>query len=214
MISAKVKTCIVLAPHTDDGEFGCGATIARLIEQGTNVYYMTFSICEESVPEGFQRDALNKEVLEATRRLGIPSANVTVHKYKVRYFQNSRQEILQHLYDFNQKHSPELVFCPASDDIHQDHQVINQEAVRAFKNSTILGYELPWNNRHFKTDVYIKVTKENIIKKIDVLQSYVTQKNRTYMNEEYLRGVLIMRGTQSGLGYAEAFEGIRMKMSF
>ena len=26
------QRALVLAPHTDDGEFGCGATMARLVE--------------------------------------------------------------------------------------------------------------------------------------------------------------------------------------
>ncbi len=42
---------LVLAPHTDDGELGCGGTIVRLIDEGQDVYYVAFSICEESVPE-------------------------------------------------------------------------------------------------------------------------------------------------------------------
>ena len=36
MIDA-VRTALVLAPHTDDGEFGCGGTMARLVEQGVDV---------------------------------------------------------------------------------------------------------------------------------------------------------------------------------
>ena len=34
---------LVLAPHTDDGEIGCGGTIARFIEEGADVYYVAFS---------------------------------------------------------------------------------------------------------------------------------------------------------------------------
>ena len=37
------KNILVLAPHTDDGEFGCGGTIAKLIDQGKNVFYAAFS---------------------------------------------------------------------------------------------------------------------------------------------------------------------------
>ncbi|MCP4668353.1 MAG: PIG-L family deacetylase, partial [Deltaproteobacteria bacterium] len=47
---------LVLAPHTDDGEFGCGGSIARFIKDGAEVYYATFSLCEESVPKLMPRD--------------------------------------------------------------------------------------------------------------------------------------------------------------
>ena len=44
---------LVLAPHTDDGEFGCGGTMARLVEAGSDVRYVAFSIATRSLPEGF-----------------------------------------------------------------------------------------------------------------------------------------------------------------
>ena len=66
-----IHTVLVLGPHTDDGEFGCGGTIARLIEEGKEVFYATFSCAEESVPEGLPKDILLKEVKAASKILGI-----------------------------------------------------------------------------------------------------------------------------------------------
>ena len=43
---------LVLAPHTDDGEFGCGGTMARLVEAGADVRYVAFSIATKSLPRG------------------------------------------------------------------------------------------------------------------------------------------------------------------
>ena len=47
------KRVLVLAPHTDDGEFGCGGTMARLVDAGIEVHYVAFSIATRSLPEGF-----------------------------------------------------------------------------------------------------------------------------------------------------------------
>ena len=66
------KRALVLAPHTDDGEFGCGGTMARLVEEGAEVRYVAFSIATKSLPEGFAPDTLAREVCEATAELGIP----------------------------------------------------------------------------------------------------------------------------------------------
>ena len=52
------QRALVLAPHTDDGEFGCGGTMARLVEEGTDVRYVAFSIATRSLPEGFAPDTL------------------------------------------------------------------------------------------------------------------------------------------------------------
>src|SRR5262249_11400292 len=56
------KRALVLAPHTDDGEFGCGGTMARLVEEGVDVRYVAFSIATRSLPGGFPPDTLRHEV--------------------------------------------------------------------------------------------------------------------------------------------------------
>ena len=45
---------------------------------------------------------------------------------------------------------------------HQDHETITKEAIRAFKKTSILGYELPWNHFNFSADLYINLTKRNV----------------------------------------------------
>ena len=61
-----VRRALVLAPHTDDGEFGCGGTMARLVDAGAEVRYVAFSIATRSLPPGFAPDTLAREVGEAT----------------------------------------------------------------------------------------------------------------------------------------------------
>src|SRR5207302_9983667 len=70
---------LVLAPHTDDGEFGCGGTMARLVETGADVRYVAFSIATRSLPEGFAADTLARAVKEATAELRIPADRQTGH---------------------------------------------------------------------------------------------------------------------------------------
>ena len=89
------QRALVLAPHTDDGEFGCGGTMARLVEAGCEVRYVAFSIATRSLPEGFAPDTLAREVREATAELGIPESNLTVHDFDVRTFPERRQDILE-----------------------------------------------------------------------------------------------------------------------
>ena len=72
----KKQRILVLAPHTDDGEFGCGGTISKFINEGHDVYYAAFSACQQSVLPQFPSDILITEVKEATRVLGIKSSNL------------------------------------------------------------------------------------------------------------------------------------------
>src|SRR5438552_12966556 len=85
------RRVLVLAPHTDDGEFGCGGTMARLVEGGAEVRYVAFSIATRSLPEGFPPDTLAREVRAATAELGLAEAALTVHDFDVRSFPEPRQ---------------------------------------------------------------------------------------------------------------------------
>jgi len=207
---SSTRKILVLAPHTDDGEFGCGGSIARLINEGKEVFYVAFSTAEESVPDPWPKDILKTEVKEATKRLGIPRDNLIICNFKVRELSYHRQEILEELVKIKNDVCPDLVFLPSSNDLHQDHSTIFIEGIRAFKNTTILGYEIPWNNIDFQTEAFIILSEENISQKIHVLDAYNSQKGRSYANEEFIRSLARMRGVQIGSRYAEAFEVIRL----
>ena len=135
-----IKNVLVLAPHTDDGEIGCGGLISKLIDMGKTVSYVAFSTCEESVPNHLPSDILETEVKLATKVLGINESNLYIYKFPVRHFPTHRQEILEVMVSLNKDIKPDLVLLPMSTDIHQDHSVINKEGIRAFKKTTILGY--------------------------------------------------------------------------
>ncbi len=205
----KNKKLVVLAPHTDDGELGCGGTIAKVLDEGATVYYVALSTAEQSVPEGFPKNRLEIEVKEATKALGIPESNLTVFHHEVRKLNYVRQEILESLVQLRNKIQPDLVFLPSSKDIHQDHLTVMQEGIRAFKYSTILGYELIWNNLSFDTDCFIKLNEDQINRKINALKCYKTQEGKAYMNSDFIKSLATVRGTQIGTQYAEAFEVIR-----
>ncbi|PHM72747.1 PIG-L deacetylase family protein [Xenorhabdus kozodoii] len=200
---------LVLAPHTDDGELGAGGSIAKLIENGTNVTYVAFSTAEESVPKGMAKDILKTEVKAATQALGIKSENLIIFSYQVRKLNYARQEILEKLIEIRKNNNFDLILMPSLKDIHQDHTTIAQEGLRAFKNTTILGYELIWNNLSFDTTCFIKLDKHHIQKKVSALQKYESQKNRDYMSEDFIFSLARTRGVQIGAKYAESFEVIR-----
>ena len=200
---------LVLAPHTDDGELGCGGAIVRWLSEGYKVYYAAFSTAEESVPNGFPRDQLRREVLEATSVIGIPADQVIVYNYEVRKLNYVRQEILDKLIDLRLQLNPDVVLIPCSQDVHQDHQTVHHEAVRAFRHASMLGYELMWNNLSFHTDLFVELQPAHLALKIKALASYKTQAHRKYMQDEFIRSLAVVRGVQVGVKYAESFEVIR-----
>ena len=203
---------LVLAPHTDDGEFGCGGTINKLIESGAEVYYAAFSACQLSVSEGFPQDILVTEVKAATKVLGIKPENLLLFDYDVRTFNYRRQEILEDIIKLKAQIKPDLVFIPSINDIHQDHQTVANEGVRAFKFSTILSYEMPWNNFTFNTQSFVHLSEHNIATKVKALAEYKSQAHRPYANDSFIRSLANIRGVQIDTKYAEVFEVIRWIM--
>ncbi len=197
---------LVIAPHTDDGELGCGASVAKFCAEGREVHYVAFCLCDESLPAGFPSGTLGTECRQATAILGIDPARVQLLDFEVRTLPAARQKVLEELRRLNKTISPDLVFIPSSGDIHQDHQVIHQEGLRAFKHITIAGYELPWNQYHFNASFFIRAGESHMDKKIAALNAYVSQSHRDYMQEAFTRSLAQVRGMQCNAPFAEAFE--------
>lgn len=203
----KYNKILVLAPHSDDAELGCGATITRMIREGATVNVAVFSLAEEGSP-GYGIRQLRDELNNSMSVLGIN--HFDVFGYQVREFPSKRQEILYHIDNLKREFNPDIVFIPSLNDLHQDHQTIAMEAVRVFKRSTILSYECPWNNLNFKSQVIIEVTDDDLSNKILALRSYRSQSDKHYFSDAFIAGLATMRGIQVNRKYAECFELIRL----
>jgi LmbE family N-acetylglucosaminyl deacetylase len=206
------KKVLVVSPHTDDAEIACGGTIARFVEAKREVHYIALSACERSVPDKFPQNILRKEVRKATRILGVLPKNLHVYDFEVREFPIQRQEILETLVGLQKKLKPDFVIAPSSYDLHQDHITTKNEVLRAFKKSTILGFEMPFDNVTFETQAFITLQEKHIRKKLRALDCYESQKHRPYLTEDYIRGLAHTRGMQINDEYAEAYEVIRWVM--
>lgn len=202
---------LICSPHTDDGELTAGGTIAKLREMGAEVYYVAFSCCEDSVPKEYECHILRSECIRAMKILGIPESHLMFKNYSVRSFHNFRQKILDDLLDLQRIISPNLIITPSSYDVHQDHQVIHMESIRAFKKTaSIIGMEHPWNNLSFKSDVAVPLTEAHVEKKLAALHEYHSQSSRKYFDETYIRALAQTRGLNINADYAETFECIRV----
>lgn len=204
---------LVLSPHTDDAELGCGATISRLVREGHLVSVAVFSVCDDSLPAGFEPGTLRKECTDSLTTLGVLEEDIIFYDYQVRVFNYARQPILDDLIQLKKKISPSLVFIPSIDDYHQDHKTIADEGIRCFKNNcSILSYELIWNNTNFKNQIYFDLLESDVNNKISALEKYETQKHRIYFQNNFIESLATVRGAQNGIRYAEVFEVIRYKI--
>lgn len=200
---------LVLSPHTDDSELSAGGTINRLRRNGNDVYYVVFSTCDASLPEEDQ--GMLREEFEDVMDLVHPT-EYFVLDYVVRRFNERRQDILEDLVRIRDDIQPDLVIGPSRCDLHQDHEVVANEMVRAFKRGpSIIAYEQPWNNISFSTQLFSPITGADLESKLDQLSKYDSQleKGRPYFDEQFVRGLARVRGLQGDTRYAEAFEVVR-----
>ena len=168
-----------------------------------------FRNCFETVAHQFQTACYDKH---SSKREHEKSRQTTLggHDHGYGKSEQRRQEILEDLIKIRSNKHFDLVFIPSPHDIHQDHTTIAQEGIRAFKNTTILGYELIWNNLTFNTECFIQLEKKHIERKVLALKEYRSQGQRNYLSDEFVFSLAKARGVQIGCEYAEAFEVIRL----
>lgn len=191
---------LALSPHTDDIELGAGGFL-QFVEGCIRV--IAFST-------GNPESGATKQEFAAS----MESLKIGDHEcldFTTRLFPAQRQEVLDRMVWEHRKYTPDLVLVPASTDCHQDHQVVHDEAIRAFRRCSILGYELPWNNpTGFKSQFYVPLSMYGIRGKIAALEKYTSQWGiRSSVNADAIRSLARIRGMQIGNQYAEAFEVIR-----
>ncbi len=195
---------LVVAPHADDGEIGCGGSLARFAEEGIHtIYYLVFASIDPELGE----------TKKALKTLGVREDNLFYHPFQIRKFTKHRQDILEVMVAYNRALKPSLVFLPSLNDTHQDHSVVAREGFRAFKKSSMLGYEIPWNNLNFRTNTFVSLKNEHVRKKAKAIYCHESQRDRDYVSEEFVFSLAKVRGVQVGIEYAEVFEGIRWVMT-
>jgi len=203
---------LVVSPHTDDAELGSGGSISKFIEEDHEIFWIVFSTCDVSLPAGYPRDILRREFLQVLHSIGLIEEMCNIFEFRVRHLFEHRQDILEELIQIRNEFKPDLVIAPSLNDLHQDHQTVANEVVRAFKTtSSIICYELPWNHMNFNTQLFVKLNESHISMKWKILRNYQSQiqQNRTYFSEEFIRGLAKVRGIQCNAEYAEAFEVVR-----
>ncbi len=210
----KMNSALILAPHTDDAELGCGGTMARFLSEGIRLHVAVFSTAEDSLPEGKLPTMLRDEFVDAMGILGIRDNGFTVFDFPVRQLSYHRQRVLDELLKLRSAIRPDIVLVPSTSDLHQDHQVLCAEGLRAFKEISVWGYELPWNQVNFSANAFVTFGREHLESKWKALQAYKSQLElkRPYFTLSFIEGLARVRGVQVKSEFAEAFEVIRMRI--
>lgn len=206
------KACrvLVVGAHPDD-EIMCGGLITKMVEQGCQIFHYYFAECRISTQDrGYDPEMLIQECRQSRATLGIPESHCGGFDFPVRHFPEYRQEILDALLAIRRAVAPTIVLTSGTDDIHQDHSTLTHEVIRAFKGSTILGYESPWNQLATQNDMLVRLSQDHLDNKIAAMLAYQTQSQSPYFQPDFISGLARVRGVQAGTQYAENYEVIRI----
>jgi LmbE family N-acetylglucosaminyl deacetylase len=89
-----------------------------------------------------------------------------------------------------------------SQDIHQDHQTVTQEATRAFRGTTVLGFDVLRSSYGFFPHFLAEVSERAVENKIAALNKYATYSNRYYFSPDIMRATAIRHGALAERPYA------------
>jgi LmbE family N-acetylglucosaminyl deacetylase len=202
------KVCFIGA-HPDDIELGCGALISNILDK-TELLCVTLS--------DNQKNPLLKNLVEEHYRsmaaLGLPREKVLLEPFETRKFPHARQEILEYLFKLNREYRPDVVFVHTKSDIHQDHNVATEEALRAFRGTTVLGFDALRSSYGFFPHFLVEVTEQDVERKIAALAEYKTYNDKYYFSSDVLRATLIRHGALAERPFAEGFDILRIVGSF
>jgi N-acetylglucosamine malate deacetylase 1 len=196
---------LFIGAHPDDIELGCGALITHILPQ-SEVLCVTLS-------DNHKNPALINLAEEHYRSmavLGVPEKNVVLGPFETRRFPEFRQDILEYMIQLNRTFKPEIVFVHTKADIHQDHGTITEEALRAFRGTTVLGYDVLRSSYGFFPNFLVEVTEQDVECKIAALAQYKTYASKYYFDPGITRSTMIRHGALAERPYAEGFDILRV----
>jgi len=146
--------------------------------------------------------------------LGVSREKIILGNFETRRFPHQRQEILEYILKLRHDFSPDIVFIHTKADIHQDHVTITDEALRAFRGTTVLGYDVIRSSYGFFPSFLVEVNESDVNKKVESLAQYTTYQNRYYFGADVTRSTLVRFGAICERPFAEGFDILRVVGTF
>ncbi len=199
------KRVIFFGAHPDDIEIGCGALISHIANQ-TDLRVVTLSDNQKNP----LLQNLVTEHYQSMQVLGVPKEKVILGQFETRRFPQFRQEILAFMLNIRNEFNPDIVFLHTKSDLHQDHATVTEEGLRAFRGTTVLGYDVIRSSYGFFPHFLVEVDETDVQKKIQALGEYHTYADKYYFESDLTRSILIKNGALAERKFAEGFDILRI----
>lgn len=216
---------LILAAHPDDEVLGCGGTIAHLSGQGREV---CVAILGEGVTSRSASDAKeNNAALETLASSARKAAAILgVNDLRLFGLPDNRfdtlplLDIVKMIEELVADVRPSTVYVQHGGDLNIDHAILFRAALTALRPvpgssvRELLGFEVGSSTEwafqqfapRFQPNVFQDITN-SLETKIKAMNAYVSEYRPSPhpRSAESLRAQAVFRGTQAGVGAAEAF---------
>jgi len=189
-----------LGAHPDDIESGAAGLIMRMSSKA-EISLLVFSDCEEQPGNR----GITKEFEESMKVLGIDKENFKLLDFPNTKFPQNQERIRDTLEKYGKEWKPDVIVTHSILNTHQDHKTLTEEALRVFRNKSIIMYEDLKSTPDFVPNLILSLTREQFEEKLGVLRCYKTQARRYYFDPDYITSLAKVRGKQMGVEFGEAF---------
>lgn len=202
------QTVLAIGAHPDDIEFGCGATLLRLREEGAQTYGLVLTSGERGHPEAGATPVRRDEARAAANVLAL--TDLAFHDFPDTRLHEHKEEIRAAIEAALARWQPDILFTHNSHDVHTDHQTVFEATREAARGAyTVLCYENPNTPPAFHPGYFIDVS-DYLDDKIAALAQHKTQMGKAYADPAVIRATASFRGNQARVTLAEGFEIVRV----
>ena len=188
-----LQTILCLGAHADDIEIGCGGTLLKLLaeNESLHVHWVVLGA----------RDRRAEEALASARAFlqDAGSSEIVIKGFRDSFFPYVGGEIKEYFCDLQKEVSPDLIFTHRREDMHQDHRLLAELTWNAFRDHTILEYEIPkYEGDLGCPNVYVPLDEPTTHRKIDlIVDSFKSQHSKGWFSADLFRALMTIRGAES-----------------
>jgi LmbE family N-acetylglucosaminyl deacetylase len=203
------KRILFLGAHPDDIELGCGALVHHIAKK-SELFCVTLSDNQHNA----ELKGVVEEHYRAMQVLGVERDQIELGPFTTRVFQEARQDILEYFLKLRRDFKPDLVLVHSKHDVHQDHNTMTAESLRAFRGISLLGFDVVRSSYGFFPDFLVEVDDVDVDAKIEALSQYATYRDRYYFNPELTRSIMLRHGALAERPFAEGLDILRIVGQF
>ncbi|MCP2325091.1 LmbE family N-acetylglucosaminyl deacetylase [Hamadaea flava] len=209
LATSQVRTVVAIGAHPDDIEIAAGGLLLTLAAAvpGVRVHYV---LCTGSANRQAEARAAATACLPGAELSfdlhDLPDGRLPGHWAQTKQILQSAAATV----------TADLVLVPSPGDAHQDHRLIGELALSAFRDQLVLHYEIPkWDGDLGRPNLYVPLADEVARRKVEVLNdAFPSQKAHDWWDDEVFFGLMRLRGMESRARYAEAYSCSKATLTF